>query len=565
LRVTALNPEYTEHSNAAGQPRPLLFWLFLLFIAIVGLVIRLDVGRRTFISFDEWQHVFMASGARWADLSFELRTNAHPPLFFLLLRGIARLGGVAHYRAISIGAGVGSIVVVGLVARRLLDSPVMQLACTAAFALSTDAISISVEIRSYQLAVFLALVAFWAWLAMFPGADGKVNTGPCVVFAIFSVLAVSSHYSVVFFLGACLTVPILLASLSPSLRQCWIARKHRKSAWLFASAMAFPCAVFAIYYIVHVRAQLMQGYDPEFYRGGIPNEAATSFLLRNSRNFFNLFSPLELNSATAVFVVVALLCFAAIWVVFRLLRTPSADGGTKAAAILFAGVIVLELLAASLAREYPFGGLLRHQYIAGPFLLMAAFVMADTFTSVGSPALRIAMPALLLTGCVANLIIEGPKLVLYPGQVLLNDEFIAWRAAFPDTHAVYLDHWGVIGHFIHTNDHRRVFVRRLADDALIDQYHISDGTPEGTEIFYDKTRDVLDLSDASVYRSFAACLRGAGVGELTLFFFSPGNRPFDRMPDDLKTLIVQKAAEQGLAAINVTVSRTSVFAGFALR
>jgi hypothetical protein len=329
--------------------------------------------------------------------------------------------------------------------------------------------------------------------------------------------------------------------------------------------MAFPCVVFAIYYIVHVRAQLMQGYDPEFYRGGTPKETATSFLLRNSRNFFNLFSPLELNSATAVFVVVALFCFAAIWVVFRLLRTPSASGGAKAAAILFAGIIVLELLAASLAREYPFGGLLRHQYIAGPFLLMAAFVIADTLTSVGSPALRIATSALLLTGCVANLIIEGPKLVLYPGQVLLNDEFIAWSAAFPDTHAVYLDHWGVIGHFIHTNDRRRVFVRRLADDALIDQYHISDGTPEGTEIFYDKTRDVLDLSDASVYRSFAACLRGAGVGELTLFFFSPGNRPFDRMPDDLKTLIVQKAAEQGLAAINVRVSRTFVFAGFALK
>jgi hypothetical protein len=37
------------------------------------------------------------------------------------------------------------------------------------------------------------------------------------------------------------------------------------------------------------------------------------------------------------------------------------------------------------------------------------------------------------------------------------------------------------------------------------------------------------------------------------------------MPDDLKTLIVRKAAEQGLAAINVTVSRTSVFAGFALK
>jgi 4-amino-4-deoxy-L-arabinose transferase-like glycosyltransferase len=148
MGAPAIKPDSVKR-NAAGDLNPRVFWLVLLLTALIGLVVRIEIGRKTFISFDEWQHVFMASSARWTDLSFELRTNAHPPLFFLLLKAIVRLGNIALYRSISIAAGVGSIVAVGLIARRLLDSPILQLLCAAVFALSTDAISVSVEIRSY--------------------------------------------------------------------------------------------------------------------------------------------------------------------------------------------------------------------------------------------------------------------------------------------------------------------------------------------------------------------------------------------------------------------------------
>ena len=36
------------------------FWPVLLLTSLVGLVVRAEVGRKTFISFDEWQHLFMA-------------------------------------------------------------------------------------------------------------------------------------------------------------------------------------------------------------------------------------------------------------------------------------------------------------------------------------------------------------------------------------------------------------------------------------------------------------------------------------------------------------------------
>ena len=517
--------------------KPRLFWFLLFLAAFAGLVLRVEVGRKTFISFDEWQHVFMASSARWADLSFELRTNAHPPLFFLLLRGIVRLGYVGLYRSISIASGVGSIIVVGLIARRILDSPIMQLLCAAAFALSTDAIAVSVEIRSYQLAVLLVLLAFLAWLAMFSESDGRVSPGSCIAFAICSSLAVFSHYSAVFFLGACVIASLLFRV------------RLRRSI-----ALAFPCAVFAVEYVVHAGAQPMQGYLFDFYRSGTPNESLVSFVTRNSRNFFNLFSPLEIQG-DAIFLLIALLV-GTVAIRGFLRRWRSLPG----AAILLAIVIVLELLTASLADKYPFGGMLRHEYIAGPFLLIASFVVLDALISLAPQPLQYAIPALLLTASVANAVIGVPKLIFFPGVVLMKDEFNAWRSAFPDARAVYVDHWGVIGHFIHTSDQPRQFVRRIPDDAVIDEYRV----PGGIDIFYDKTRIVLDLSDPSVYRSFAACLRTSGVKELTLFFYSPRDVPIDQPPGKLESTVAQKAAEQGLTTTRIVVGGTFLAAGFKL-
>jgi hypothetical protein len=550
--------------DSAAGPAPYVFWTVLLIAGLAGLLIRVEVGRKTLIDFDEWQHVFMAASARWSDLFFELRTNSHPPLFFVLLSAIVKLGNVALYRSISIAAGAGSIIVVGLISKRILHSPAIQLLCATAFALSADAISISVQIRSYQLAVFLTLLAFLSWLDMFPRIDGRIRVRPCVTFAICSSLAVFCHYSAVFFMAACLAVSFLLAAISPRLRDRWIAAMRNRSVWLAATALAIPCAVFAVEFVVHVRIQLMQGYIAEFYRGGTPGEKTGAFVLRNSRNFFNLFSPVELNGPTEFLAVMVLLFAGATWVLLKRRRTQPAPVETSVGPVLFAIVIVLELLVASLARKYPFGGLLRHQYVAGPFILIAAFVSLDALVAFVSPILRLTIPALLLGAVVANLIVELPKLIIYPGMVILDDEFKAWRSAFPDTHALYLDHWSVIGYFIHTSDRPRRFVRSIPDNAWIDQYHVPEVTSGGSDIFYDKTRDLLDLRDPGVYQSIASCLRVSGVRELSVFYFSPDNSPLTRTYDNPDKLVMQKAAEQGLITTRVVVRETSLFAGFKL-
>ena len=136
-----------------------------------------------------------------------------------------------------------------------------------------------------------------------------------------------------------------------------------------------------------------------------------------------------------------------------------------------------------------------------------------------------AIPAVLLAASITNLTLAAPTLIQYPGVVLMQDEFNAWQTAFPDARAVYLEHWGVQAYFIHTRDRVRTFVRRVPDDAVIDEYHVSGGP----EIFYDKTRHSLDFSDPLRIPQLCGLPRGAsGAKELSLFFFSPGDRPFPR-------------------------------------
>src|SRR6185437_15740220 len=169
--------------------------------------------------------------------------------------------------------------------------------------------------------------AFWALLEELPA-----------VFCVFATLAVVTHYSAIFFLGAAILTML-----------------RRKNVLAFA----IPVAVFTVEYFVHADKQSIQGYLYSFYSYGNPAESHLAFLARNAHNFLNLFSPVELRSEAIALVAIALLLAATIWGMWK----------RSNRAVLLALVMVAELAFAGFANKYPFGGLLRHQYIAGPFLL----------------------------------------------------------------------------------------------------------------------------------------------------------------------------------------------------
>jgi uncharacterized membrane protein len=527
------------------------FVFLLVSIAIAGLLLRMYVAARSFINFDEWQQVFMASAPRWQDLTYELRAEAHPPLFYLLLKGLYLLGhSKLVYRSIAYLPGAGSILVIGLIARKLLRTATAALLCAGALAVSAAAITTSVEIRQYQLAVFLVLVAFRSFLLIWRN-EQTAGRRHYAIFAISSTLAVACHYSVIFFLGAC----VVITASRQAFERRWDGRRLSR----LIAALALPIWVFAVFYFIHGRRQELQGYLYEFYWGFTPHESLSGFLSRNLLNFWNLFSPVPMHSRPLVLLCIAVLGAISAAVGFRARNARRAT----ALPLSFAAVIILELAALSLARRYPFGGMLRHQYIVSPFLILTMFVIIDRLLS--SAARSRGLIVLSLTGLllVGNLVAQWSKLIIYPGGVAYAEDFLRYRTEFPAAQGIYLDHWGIIAFFIQTDDRPRDFVRRIADRAMIDEYH-RQGPPPGTEIFYDKTRNVADVSDPTLYRALATCLGQLGINELGLVVLSPGAVSFAQTPDTLRKLINDGAATHGLAVTKVVLTPKTIFAGFRL-
>jgi hypothetical protein len=226
--------------------------------------------------------------------------------------------------------------------------------------------------------------------------------------------------------------------------------------------------------------------------------------------------------------------------------------------ILAAGVIVLGMIAAAILAKYPFGGMLRHQYIAGPFLLLAAFAVLDRLSA---KVPRAVIPALAVCASVAGFAAQRADLIHYPGAVIGTEQYQAWRAAFPHAPAVYVDHWGVIAYFIHTSTEPRTFVRHIPDSADIDEY----STPAGVHIFYDKSRDAADLADPALYDSVSSCLRTSGLRAITIFILSPGGQPTDLHHGKLESIITDLAARSGLRLTRFAPGPDYAAAGFTLR
>ncbi len=560
-------PESPDENCVRSRLAGRLFWPALLLIGLAGLAIRLYVGQHEMLSLDEWQHIFMASGARLADVFYELKTNSHPALFFVLLRGLLKVGhSTLLYRSISISAGVGSIVLIGLICRKILRSPILQLLCAAALTLSSAAITMSIQVRSYQLAIVMVLLAFLAYLDLIPAPAQPVSLRPYLAFSLASTLGVLSHYSVIFFIAACMATPLLLAAISGDFRKRFLAGLSKKVIGLSILSFALPCAVF-LAHIPLMSPQPVQGYLYDFYWQMAPalsEEAAGAFALRNGTNLFNLFSTVALPGETAFLIAIPLLAAAGLVVLWKASHSKLGLKAAAGAPIALAAVMMVEMLASALLRQYPFGGLERHQYILAPFLLLSAFVFLDALASVAGPMAGRGLTVLVAAAIVANPAYNWRNLIQFPDAMILTNEFSAYSAAFPKARAVYLDGFSVWGFYVHTNDGARQFVRSISGPAQIDQYRIRGGAHDGTIIFYDKSHMYLNWFNQAFYASFAACLRQSGLDELTVFWFSPGGQPLEQPPGEIEEEIRADTAAQGLTTTKLVIGKTMVFGGFRL-
>src|SRR5215475_7601104 len=131
----------------AGEPRrhSVRAWTDRVALAavLVGTaVVLVLVGRREFIGYDSYWHVFIARQDLWPNFWREVRDNAHPPLFYFLLRLASAWIGPTYlaYRAVSIAATVAATALVAAVVWRTTTNRALAVVAAAAFGFAYGAI-----------------------------------------------------------------------------------------------------------------------------------------------------------------------------------------------------------------------------------------------------------------------------------------------------------------------------------------------------------------------------------------------------------------------------------------
>lgn len=511
----------------------------LLAIALAALIPMLVLGASEFISYDGYWYLFIATQNSWKQFLAEYGANAHPILYFLLLRCI---GLLKHSRLVlrsgSIIPSAASIYVIGLTAAKLCRNKGSALLAAAAYGFSMVMIEIAVDVRSYPLCLFFVLTAFYFLVDFLDRDFGPLAARSLVLFGVFTSAAIGTEYYAVFFLLACMAV-LSMVFVRSDLR-------HRAIYWTAENwvapfaAFSLPIATIAFFYWTHIRHQpLMYGHLTDFY--WTPGSSKIDFILRNLRSDLNYISPLQIVS-TQVLVAVLATAVPAI-VIFAFFQVRSR--GTVSAGIpgLIALVITAELIAVSLLRRYPFGGFERQQSILFPFLILAGFILLDRALSY--------LPAAWLRasvfGVCAVLIginfhyqwLRTPR----RSEELLTREYQTFKSKAAPAEAIYLDQFSLIGYYIHTNDWNWEFYRHFREPDRVDEYRLT--APSGQHLFLLRNIDQwnFDLRNPATYQTLTQSMRDAEVTSANIFLLKqvPG-------PADPPAILKEQAETRKLAA-----------------
>ncbi len=527
-------------------------------ISVIAVLPRLAAALADPIGYDGYWHVFIAR-----NLMREYRSLAHPPLFPLLLRACDAIGHARlAYEAVSLGAGIGVVFLFGRVLQKLRTDAAIPVLGALAMGFAPSAIRMSCAVESYMLCIVFVLAALLPYLDLVRPDPTAVSGPSRAAFAGFLTLALLSHYFAGLFFAACLAAPLLVAAVRPEYRRA-LVRAFPKRWAADAATVLPPAAVAGLLFSFLARPWVRNIYHlPEFYfqRSG---ETAASFLFRNLANTFNLFSPVTVASRSAAAALLGLflvLVFVAA-VAGRRLNTGIEGRAMPSAILLF--LLVIGMTAGVLGR-YPLGGAMRHQLLLFLFGLLAAFVAFDRLLRWATPALRVLLIALCVSGIGANAV-WNLREWWQPGPDVFDLEAKMFWSEFPGARAVHVDQFNLIGFFMQHHDWLWTFSGRAVGKPAIERYEISRGERRLTLVAH---RDLwnMDFRDPELYKSLEGSRRAADPGCLTVFCVhqilnKPPARKLPNLPaNELEDCIPALAREADLAVKKLLVRGDDVFA-----
>ena len=486
----------------------------LLAVCLLAGIPMMYLAANQFVEYDGFWHVFIAQQDNWHAFWWEYMHNDHPLLFYLLLKALVKVGrSVLVYRSISVLSGLGSVYMLGRIARKLSSSAAIPVLTAMAFGLSMPTVEIAISVRSYMLSIFLVLVSFYYFLDLLPVHGAPAARRTRVLFALTAILAVCTHYFAFFYIGAC---ALLLFAF------CLLQRPLPRSTWLAYALTLLPIVlVMAALYRFHIRyiSDNLNHVNDYLLQ---PGEPRIKFLARNFQNLFNFFAPWHIASRAAFEKVAAVLAAAVIGI------TSFVRSRAVVPALMLLA-IVGELALAGCLDRYPFGGLMRQQFIIFPFVILTAAICLDRLlTALRPPALAWSCAALVGIAVIA---VSASRLNAFPKYFdqLFAREMRLFDAAMPAPAAVYTDQFNLIAFFTFHNQWNWHFERTLPIDDGVDQYRLTRGARH-MELLRDKTRWNIEFSDPTFFHDLADTLRSTRLDTVAVFCVHqvPGARTPDQ-------------------------------------
>jgi len=501
-----------------------VFATLLVAIALGGLIPRLVLGISYDIGYDNAWHIFIATQDRWELLLSEWRKVAHPPLYYLLLRYVARLGPAnLIYRALSIIPGVATIYVIGKVADKLYERRSVALLAAGAYALSLSIIGLDIDVRAYPLALLFMVSGLYCFAGLVESCFGPGTARLAIAFGVLTSLAICSEYYAVFFLAACIGTLVALFFRLPEMRRPALnfCRRHPYAVGL---AIGLPICMCVWLYSNHVQYQRRaENSVMQFYWS--KGTSMLWFVSENLRSDLNYCSPIELSTAVAI----SLVCILLVAIVWRFVLLPATAGKSIVvfSILLILLLIISELIVLSLIRRYPFGGYARQQSILFPFFILTAFLLLDRvvgYLPAGWPRIGLSIAAVLAIA--ASFSSQWRKL---PGgsQKIAAREYNAFRQKLPRQNVVYLDQFSLIPYYIHTRRWKWRFERHFREPDRLDEYETTSPSGEQVRVIRNTDRWNFDLLTPDFYVTLFRSLRDAHLDGANLFFLKQGPEVMD--------------------------------------
>jgi hypothetical protein len=537
-----MNPNGEEH----GPDFPPRFLnLTLLGIALLALIPRLLLGASQFVEYDGYWHVWIAQQDRWASFIREYQANAHPPLYFFLLRlsfGFGRT--LLAYRSVSLISGTASVYILGRTAYKAMRSPVWAALAALAYGLALPSILLSNEVRTYMLSAFFVQASFYYFLDLIGEAQPD-SLRPRVIFAVTAALACLTEYYALIYVGAALLFALALPILRRDKR--WIRALLRELA-TFIAILVLPVWE----YIAHFGAQSV-AYDhlPDFYFRPDSAEPAAEFLLRNLRNELNCFSPWPVSDGPAFYLAMAVLLLLTGVTIFLARRSRSLPKNRAAIVSLLLPLVMMSaIMAGALMRAYPFGGFLRQQYVLFPFFAVWPFLFADRILANSPRVANLAVADALAIGVV---IVSVGNYRAWPksGEMLLSDQMGRYNRLFPAPEAIYIDQFNLTTFFMHHHNWNWQFVSPLPGSATVDVYKLNRGD-RSMVLFRDKDHWNLDLRDPLLYSQMARGMRQWHLNSTTIFCLA---QPVGRTRTEAQVVAYRARAAELSAAEGLCIQR----------